>query len=183
MRPRIPLCFALLACLALAPPAGAQSGGGFDLSWNTVAGGGAMLSAGGGFDVSGTIGQSLAATSTGADFTLFGGFWNPGALAPLAVGGAPAGPRFALLPARPNPFAGTTTIEFELAETAFARLAIYDVSGQRVRLLVDETLAAGRQRVFWDGRNSSGAPVASGVYFARVEAGSFRASTRIVVLH
>jgi hypothetical protein len=179
----MPGCFALLLALALAPPARAQSGGGFDLSWNTVAGGGAMLSAGGGYDVSGTVGQNLAATSTGGDFTLFGGFWNPGALAPLGVDGPPAPPRFALLPARPNPFAGTTAIEFELAETVATRLAVYDVTGQRVRLLVDETLAAGRQRVLWDGRSGSGAPVASGVYFARVEAGSFRASTRIVVLH
>jgi hypothetical protein len=174
----------LILSVLVASPAHAQSGGGFDLSWNAVTGGGSTSSAGGGFDLGGSIGQGLAATSSGGDFKLYGGFWNPGAQAPVGVGEPlPGALRFVLLPARPNPLVATSTIEFELAETRSARLAIYDVTGQRVRLLVDELLAAGRQRVTWDGRSDFGAPVANGIYFARVQAGSFRASTRIVVLH
>jgi len=183
VRARTACGIAALLALALTPPARGQSGGGFDLSWHSVAGGGALFSSGGGFDVSGSAGQGLAATSSGGDFTLFGGSWNAGALAPLGVGDSPAPPRFALLPARPNPLVGTCALEFELAQTGPAHLAIYNVAGERVRVLVDETLAAGRQRVLWDGLDGAGAPVARGIYFARVEAGSFRASTRIVVLH
>ncbi len=54
-----------------------QSGGGFDLSWNTFDGGGGMSSTGGGFELGGTIGQPDANTvvMTGGDFELSGGFW------------------------------------------------------------------------------------------------------------
>ena len=64
-------CLLLLA----AAPALAQSGGGFDLSWNTIDGGGAA-SSGGSFIVMGTIGQPDAGLMTGASLrTLAGGFW------------------------------------------------------------------------------------------------------------
>src|SRR5262245_25524450 len=58
----------------------AQSGGGFDLSWNTIDGGGAT-STGGGYELSSTAGQpdagSNAAPMTGGGFELVGGFWPP----------------------------------------------------------------------------------------------------------
>ena len=64
-----------LSCLAIATHA--QSGGGFDLTWSTVDGGGGT-STGGAFSLSGTIGQPDAAsnpTLTGGTFELTGGFW------------------------------------------------------------------------------------------------------------
>lgn len=57
----------------------AQSGGGFDLSWNSIDGGGAMFSTGGGFELGGTIGQADAGPTpvmTGGAFELTGGFWG-----------------------------------------------------------------------------------------------------------
>ena len=56
----------------------AQSGGGFDLSWNSIDGGGAMFSTGGGFELGGTIGQPDATDTvmTGGGFELTGGFWG-----------------------------------------------------------------------------------------------------------
>jgi hypothetical protein len=66
-----------LACPCLAALSGtclAQSGGGFDLSWNKIAGGGGT-SSGGGFTLSGTIGQHDAGDMSGGGFTLAGGFW------------------------------------------------------------------------------------------------------------
>ena len=59
----------------------AQSGGGYDLDWWTVDGGGATSSAGGSYSLSGTIGQPDAGTSTGGTYTLSGGFWTGGAAA------------------------------------------------------------------------------------------------------
>ena len=53
----------------------AQSGGGYDLSWNTVDGGGGT-SNGGTYELSGTIGQTDAGTMTGGTYTLEGGFWG-----------------------------------------------------------------------------------------------------------
>ncbi len=65
------------------PVALAQSGGGYDLTWNTIDGGGGT-SAGGGFELSGTIGQpdASAANMTGDIFALTGGFWAGAGVGP-----------------------------------------------------------------------------------------------------
>ena len=77
----------LALAFALAASVHAQTGGGFDLTWNTIAGGGGA-SNGGGFEVDGTAGQTDAATMSGADFTLSGGFWAAfSAAAPAACVG------------------------------------------------------------------------------------------------
>ncbi len=62
----------------------AQVGGTYDLSWNTVGGGGTMFSTGGGFSLGGTIGNSAAGgPMTGGQYSLTSGFWT--GLQPLAV--------------------------------------------------------------------------------------------------
>ena len=66
-----------LVCLWLAATALAQSGGGYDLTWSTVDGGGGE-SSGGGYTVAGTAGQPDANTLTGGGYTLKGGFWAGG---------------------------------------------------------------------------------------------------------
>jgi hypothetical protein len=58
----------------------AQSGGEYDLSWNTVDGGGTTVSAGSGYRLGGTIGQSDAGLMTGGGYALAGGFWRGGAV-------------------------------------------------------------------------------------------------------
>ncbi len=73
---------AILLCLALAVGAFAQSGGGYDLTWNTVDGGGATWSEGGGYLLGGTAGQPDAGALSGGAYTLNGGFWS-GALGAL----------------------------------------------------------------------------------------------------
>ncbi|HRA55861.1 MAG TPA: hypothetical protein PLQ83_19540, partial [Thermoflexales bacterium] len=55
--------------------ASAQTGGGYDLTWNSVDGGGATFSTGGGYSLGGTIGQADAGASSGAAYSLSGGFW------------------------------------------------------------------------------------------------------------
>ncbi len=78
MNARIQLKIATLILAALTAPLGAQSGGGFDLTWSTIDGGGAMNSAGGAFSLSGTIGQpdaQAAPVMSGGGFELTGGFW------------------------------------------------------------------------------------------------------------
>jgi hypothetical protein len=81
---------------------------------------------------------------------------------------APPPARLALRVA-PNPFNPSTAISFVLAGAAPVRLDIYDVSGRRVRRLVDGPMGGGPQTVPWDGRDDRGRSVASGVYFARCE--------------
>ncbi|HEU4365059.1 MAG TPA: FG-GAP-like repeat-containing protein, partial [Candidatus Krumholzibacteria bacterium] len=82
----------------------------------------------------------------------------------------------------PNPFNPATTIRFELpAGRHRVSLSIYDVTGARVRTLVDGTLPGGAHSATWDGRNNAGSPVGSGVYFYRLSTVG-RAETRKMVL-
>ena len=73
----------LLVCL-IAPmsAATAQSGGGYDLTWSTIDGGGYTFSTGGSYSLGGTAGQSDANASllSGGNYTLGGGFWNGGVI-------------------------------------------------------------------------------------------------------
>ena len=85
---------------------------------------------------------------------------------------------FALHGSYPNPFRGDTTIEYELPETVHVRIVVFNVLGQEVAVLVDQEQAAGRYDVRWDGRSTTGAPVASGVYIYRIEAGDFSDTQR-----
>jgi flagellar hook assembly protein FlgD len=61
-------------------------------------------------------------------------------------------------------------------------LGIYDVSGARVRTLVNETVSAGPHEVMWDGRSDGGAPVASGVYVYRLRSGNSLVSRKMLLL-
>ncbi len=76
---------------------------------------------------------------------------------------------FALHQNHPNPFNPSTTIAYELPEPGFVTIKIYDLSGRLVRILVSEQKNAGMYRVLWDGTSASGAQVAAGVYFYRIE--------------
>ncbi len=73
----------------------AQSGGGYDLTWNTIDNGGATFATGGGYELGGTIGQPDAGSSTGESptrpYTLWGGFWPGG-------GRIPTPPEYIFLP-------------------------------------------------------------------------------------
>ena len=61
----------------------AQSGGGYDLTWSTIDGGGVTFSTGGSYSLGGTIGQPDAGLMSGGAYTLAGGFWGG---APLSNG-------------------------------------------------------------------------------------------------
>jgi len=82
----------------------------------------------------------------------------------------------------PNPFNPSTRIEFGLAAPAQVRLRIYDAAGRLVRELANEIVPAGRHVVDWDGRNAIGVAAASGIYFYRLEAGSFTETRKMVLL-
>ncbi len=92
-----------------------------------------------------------------------------------------------LLPNYPNPFNPETWIPFDLAEASRTTITIYNAAGQTVRVLELGQLPAGQYRsrskaAYWDGRNALGERVSSGLYFYRIEAGSFSALRRMVIL-
>jgi len=83
----------------------------------------------------------------------------------------------------PNPFNPRTTIEYGVSEPGTrVKVVVYDISGRVVRVLVDETRAAGQHIVVWDGRNERGGVVVSGVYVCDVSVGSLRQQKKLVVL-
>lgn len=75
-RKRLTLLIALFVCLTSSLRVASQSGGGYDLTWSTIDGGGGMLSTGGNYTLSGTIGQPDAGLHSGGSYTLRGGFWG-----------------------------------------------------------------------------------------------------------
>ena len=82
----------------------------------------------------------------------------------------------------PNPFSPRTTIAYALARQGHVRLTIHDLRGRTVATLVDEVRGEGPHRVVWAGRDDRGAPLPSGVYFARVESGTVVRSLKLVML-
>ena len=82
----------------------------------------------------------------------------------------------------PNPFNPTTQLSYQIAAGQFVTLAIYDVSGKKIRGLVGKQQPAGLYAVEWDGRNDGGELVSSGVYFYRLSAGEFTQTRRMVLL-
>ena len=82
----------------------------------------------------------------------------------------------------PNPFNPSTTISYALPEASNIQLKVYDILGQEVVTLVCENQTAGYKFVQWNGLNATGNLVSSGVYFARIEAGTFSQTIRMVYL-
>jgi len=89
---------------------------------------------------------------------------------------------FALDQNYPNPFNPVTTIAYQVPQPAHVLIDIFNVSGQRVRTLVNRTQAAGNHMVDWDGKDNLGRAVSSGMYIYRMAAGEFTQSKKMVLL-
>jgi len=82
----------------------------------------------------------------------------------------------------PNPFNPSTMISFDLPEPSPVLLEIVNIYGQRVKRWVFDSRAAGTHSVAWNGRNSNGVLVASGVYLYSLTAGDYRQSRKMTLL-
>ena len=82
----------------------------------------------------------------------------------------------------PNPFNPTTTINYQLPKSAQVVLTIYNLLGQEITKLVNESQSVGEHVVQWDGRDHDGNEVSSGVYLYRLNAGSFHQTSRMLLL-
>jgi len=79
--------------------------------------------------------------------------------------------RFELSQNYPNPFNPVTTIEYSVPRCSHVRIEVFNLLGQRVRTLINREQPVGSYTTTWDGRTSSGAPVATGIYLYRFQAG------------
>jgi len=84
----------------------------------------------------------------------------------------------------PNPFNPTTVIQFSLAGNGPVpvKLEVYNVMGQKVKMILDESRTPGAYRVQWDGRNDFGRQVASGMYFYMLRSKDFVQTKKMILL-
>ena len=99
--------------------------------------------------------------------------WKPNPLRPTSVNSL--GQNY------PNPFNPETWIPYQLASDAKVELHIYDTQGRRIYSQTLGHQKAGSYTTYWDGRNTAGESVASGVYFYSLEAGTFHATRKMLI--
>jgi hypothetical protein len=87
-----------------------------------------------------------------------------------------------LLQNSPNPFNPSTTIKFYIPNTSDVSIKIYDIMGREVVTLINQQTTAGYHNVYWNGKNSRGENVASGVYLYRLTAGNFSETKKMNLL-
>lgn len=89
---------------------------------------------------------------------------------------------FQLANATPNPFTKSTAIRFSIASKEHVSVEVYNILGQKVRTLVNESMEANSYVREWDGRSDSGERVSNGIYFYKMVAGEFSDTKKAVLL-
>lgn len=82
----------------------------------------------------------------------------------------------------PNPFNPSMTVTFALTSRERVHVRVFDVAGRLVKTLADGAFASGSHALQWNGHDNHGARVASGIYFVRIDAGSYSVTRRAVML-
>jgi len=108
------------------------------------------------------------------------GVFNRAFLAGRTPAAEAAAPR--LRPNVPNPFNPSTEVRFVLTRAGSVEVGVYDLAGRLVRTLLAESLPAGERSLTWDGRDTAGRALPSGVYFARVRTADGVATGRMTLL-
>jgi hypothetical protein len=89
---------------------------------------------------------------------------------------------FELKQNHPNPFNPDTRISFTIPQSGHVQLQIFNVSGRKVKTLVDENMSAGEHTIEWNATDDSGDKVATGVYFYRLTAGDVTATKKMTLI-
>jgi hypothetical protein len=172
----------ILFVVALAIFAGSAFGAEATIGSSSLNGGGSCAMAAGDIRLYGSLAQAVAGTSEGSRSFQFAGFWTPWLQAVTTDVELVMPKVFCLRQNFPNPFNPSTTIRYSLAERSRVVIAIFNVAGQRVKLLRDSVEEAGERSVQWDGRNARGVNVASGIYFCEMRAGKFVGHRKMILL-
>jgi hypothetical protein len=90
--------------------------------------------------------------------------------------------KFVLLQNYPNPFNNSTWIKYNIPTKSHIHLSVYDLLGQKINTLVNQPLAIGNYSSLWDSKDDNGMPVASGVYFCRMETYKSNESRKMLLL-
>ncbi|HEX9934928.1 MAG TPA: T9SS type A sorting domain-containing protein, partial [bacterium] len=117
------------------------------------------------------------------EISSFPGLWNETYYGLLAVEALNPPDRFALRQNFPNPFNPETRISYDLPESGNVTLAVYDILGKEVRRLIQSQKNAGSYEEVWDGRDSAGRMLPSGMYFYKLTAGDNVSIRKMMKLH
>ena len=100
----------------------------------------------------------------------------------LSAGVAQLPRKFNLYPAYPNPFNPITRISYDLPEDAMINITIYDITGRKIKTLLNAQQSAGFKTLIWGATNDLGQPVSTGMYLYRMSAGDFHQVKKMVLL-
>lgn len=135
------------------------------------------------YSFDGTGGEVVIGKSERGAHRLHAGFWSRGP--GIIVGVEPPSAqiwRNALHSIHPNPFNPAATIDFEVGDEERVRVEIFDPSGRRLRVLLDEFRPPGRHHLTWNGHDGLGRQAASGLYLCRVSIGSQEFAGKLLML-
>lgn len=158
---------------------------GIDGVFNTADDGTAVLF---GFDFAALLSDASRACVIGRVLSTNMGITIPVANVPACVKNGVDAPvvnarfGFQLAQASPNPFAKSTSIRFSVASKEHVSVEVYNILGQKVRTLVNESLEANTYVRDWDGRSDAGERVSNGIYFYKMVAGDFSDTKKAVLL-
>ena len=82
----------------------------------------------------------------------------------------------------PNPFNPSTSISFSIPKDGNVNLSVFNLNGHRVKDLINGNINAGIHTVTWNGFNSDGKPVSSGVYLYIIKSDSFSAMKKMILM-
>ena len=82
----------------------------------------------------------------------------------------------------PNPFNPSTTIKYSIPKVSNVKIQVYNMMGQLIKTLVNETKAPGFYNVLWNGTNENNSKVASGIYFYKFESENFVANNKMILI-
>ena len=89
---------------------------------------------------------------------------------------------FSLSQNYPNPFNPVTNFEFHLSQSSHVKIEIFNIVGQKVKVLVDEDMKPGVYMADWNSTDDEGKQVASGIYFYRMQAGDYADIKKMVLM-
>ncbi|HRX76983.1 MAG TPA: T9SS type A sorting domain-containing protein, partial [Candidatus Cloacimonadota bacterium] len=82
----------------------------------------------------------------------------------------------------PNPFNPNTTVRFALKESAHVKIEVFNILGQKVKTLVNNQMNSGNHNVAWNGLDDNKRPVASGVYFYKMQSGDYSNTRKMILM-
>ncbi len=143
----------------------------------SVIGAGMTPMSGGGFVIDGTIGQAVVGPVSGGGIFVGQGFWYTLPVHGSVINTVGNAAGFSLEQNYPNPFNPSTKIDFSVPERTKVTIRVMNLLGEEVKSIVDETKDAGKYSVEFGADD-----LPSGTYIYRMDAGTFSASKRMVLL-